>query len=58
MLTKVAVIKFQEIYFQVYGVTLSDSEAYEQAIKLVNLYRAVYLPIEITKGKKVYEKAI
>ena len=36
-----AVVEFKELYYKRYGISLSDVEAKEQAINLLNLYRAV-----------------
>ena len=36
-----AVVEFKELYFKRYGISLSDVEAKEQAINLLNLYRAI-----------------
>jgi|CXWL01.1.fsa_nt_gi hypothetical protein len=53
-----SITKFKQIYLQEYGVELSDAKAYELATNLVNLYRAVYLPIKTLKPQKAYEKTI
>jgi hypothetical protein len=37
-----AVQEFKELFFQRYGVHLSDAEALEQAGRLLRLYKAVY----------------
>lgn len=44
MLSRTSVVKFQQIYFQEYGINLDEQIAYELASNLVNLYRSIYLP--------------
>ncbi len=44
MVSRASVAKFQQIYFQEYGINLDEQTAYELANNLVNLYRSVYLP--------------
>lgn len=44
MVSRASVAKFQQIYFQEYGINLDEQTAYELANNLVNLYRIVYLP--------------
>jgi len=42
MLQKEAIKEFKEIYRNKFGIVLSDSEAEEQATKLVHLYQVLY----------------
>ena len=42
MLTEEQIKKFKEIYFNKFGVELSDSEAYEKGIKLINLLSLIF----------------
>lgn len=58
MLSKEAITKFQQIYFLEYSEELTFSEAQDRASKLLNLYRAVYEPIEIILNKYKDEKNI
>lgn len=44
MVSRASLVKFQQIYFQEYGIKLDEQTAYELANNLVNLYRSVYLP--------------
>lgn len=44
MLDAKSLAMFKQLYLQEYGVELSETESYERATNLVNLYRAVYLP--------------
>ncbi|MEO8581789.1 MAG: hypothetical protein ABI425_04440 [Patescibacteria group bacterium] len=44
MLSRASVAKFQQIYFQEYGINIDEQTAYELANNLANLYRSVYLP--------------
>lgn len=42
MLTDEAVKDFRHLYMQEYRVDLTDSQAQEQGLRLINLVRAVY----------------
>jgi hypothetical protein len=44
MLSEKAIKEFKELYFQRYGVELSDAEARQQAGNLLNLYRVLLAP--------------
>lgn len=44
MVSRASLEKFQQLYFQEYGIKLDEQTAYELANNLVNLYRSVYLP--------------
>ena len=45
MLSKEDIEELKAIYSKEYGRTISDDDAYEMGIRLVNLFRAVYRPI-------------
>jgi hypothetical protein len=45
MLSKQSIAKYREIYRKQYGVNISDEEAAEQAIRLLNLARIVFQPM-------------
>lgn len=55
MVSRASVAKFQQLYFQEYGIKLDEQTAYELANNLVNLYRSVYLP-DTKNISKQYEK--
>lgn len=58
MLSSGSIIKFQQLFFAEYGESLSEAEARERGERLVNLYRAVYLPKKYFPIKEVkYEEA-
>jgi hypothetical protein len=42
MVTKEALVEFKELYKEHFKIELSDKEAFEKAINLLNLYRVVY----------------
>lgn len=54
--------QFKELYKAEFGVELNDAEVAEKANKLLNLYRAVYMPkktnikISTKNGKKIRHK--
>lgn len=58
MLTAKSLATFQKLYFDEYGVELSEAETYERASNLVNLYRVVYLPSKDIKQEEIHEKAV
>jgi len=58
MLSKEAITQFQQIYFLEYGKDITFSEAQDKASKLLNLYRAVYAPINKILNKNNNEKNI
>ncbi len=47
-LSQKAIVEFQTIYKQEYGIELSEAEALEKAIKLLRLFKVVYKPIKKT----------
>lgn len=47
--------KFKQIYHNKFGKTLSEQEALAKAIRLVNLFRAIYRPIPRAK-EALYQK--
>lgn len=55
MVSRASLAKFQQLYFQEYGIKLDEQTAYELANNLVNLYRSVYLPDTKNISQK-YEK--
>jgi len=58
MLSASSITKFQQIFFAEYGESLSEAEAREMGERLVNLYRAIYLPKKYYPIKEgPYEKA-
>lgn len=44
MLSPESIQKFRELYEARYGVLLSEEEAGQRALRLINLFRAVYKP--------------
>jgi hypothetical protein len=58
MLSKQAVDEFKALYKKEFGEELSDSEAHEKGLRLINLIKAVYKPIpkihkdDDSKGKR------
>lgn len=44
MVSEQALIKFKELYFKKYNIQLSDEEATEQAISLLNLMKVLTKP--------------
>jgi hypothetical protein len=55
-LTDKHISDFQKLYLEEYGVTLSEDEALERSVKLIELIRIVYKPIskeDQTKYKTV-----
>ncbi len=51
MLPKEAVEEFQSIYKKLYNKDIPYKKAEEMANNLVDLYKAVYLPVEYTDSK-------
>jgi hypothetical protein len=45
MISKESLEKFKELYKKEFGEELSDQVALDKATRLLNLYRAVYLPV-------------
>ncbi len=59
MISKESLEKFKELYKKEFGEDLSDRVALDKATRLLNLYRAVYMPIvesEINKTSKKDKK--
>lgn len=53
MLSTEAIVEYKRIYFEEFGVKLSDQEALEKATRLLGLFKAVYRPMK--KGCKYHE---
>lgn len=51
MLSKKAILEFQEIYQREYGKKLADAEAVALAANLINLMRVAYRPMPKDNGK-------
>jgi hypothetical protein len=47
-----AIEQFKELFFQRYGVLLSDAEALEQSGLLLRLYKAIYGPIVTSSDQR------
>lgn len=45
MISEESLEKFKKLYKQEFNEELSDDEALRQATRLLNLYRAIYLPL-------------
>jgi len=56
MLSDQSLSTFQRLYFDEYGENIPVDEARELAERLVNLYRAVYLPKRIYTTEEKYAK--
>lgn len=57
MISNKSITTFQRLYFDEYGESLPEADAKELGERLVNLYRAVYLPKKYYPIKEVsYEK--
>jgi len=54
MLDKKSLTAFQTLYLTEYGESLSEAEARELGERLVNLYRAVYLPKRYFRNEGEY----
>ena len=52
-LSKTAIKEFKEIYFAEFGKGISDMEANDKAIRLLNLFKTIYRPIEINNYQNV-----
>jgi hypothetical protein len=50
-LPKKAIEEFKQIYLEEYGEKLSEKDAIEKAIKLINLFKVIYKPILNNYGK-------
>jgi len=53
MISKKALKEFKEIYQKEFDIELSDKDALEKAIKLLNLMKAVYKPMLKDDYKKL-----
>ncbi len=53
---KTHIEKFKQLYKKEYGVVLSNEEAIESCHKLVNLVKAVYLPVKDDEIKRLKEE--
>ena len=42
MIDQKAIAEFKELYFQEYGIKLTDQEAMERGSRLINMIKAVY----------------
>lgn len=51
MITRASLLEFKKIWRQIYGVELSDDEAYNRAGVLLSLFRVVYANPNPEKGK-------
>jgi len=58
MISKESLEKFKELYKKEFGEELSDRVALDKATKLLNLYRAVYMPIVESEASKKGKKEI
>jgi len=45
MLSKQAIVEYQQIYKEVYGEKISYKEALRQGLRLLSLFKAIYKPI-------------
>jgi hypothetical protein len=53
MISKEALEEFKRIYKKKFGEDISDQDALEEATNLLNLYKAVYLPMTKTDYDKL-----
>lgn len=51
MLSKAAILDFKKLYAEEYGVDISDAEALELGVNLLNLMNHIYKPIKAEGGK-------
>ena len=51
-LTSKHIADFQQLYFEEYGITLSEDEALERSTKLIELIRIIHKPITKEDYKK------
>lgn len=58
MVSKEGLAKFKTLYKKQFGVELTDKEVLEKATRLLNLYKAVYLPESNIKISNNNEKKI
>lgn len=52
MLADIDIQEFKRLYKNKYGIELSDDEAYEQGIKIIELVKSIYKPIKKNEYKK------
>lgn len=45
MISKKALDEFKDIYFQEYGVKLTDKEVFDKANKLLLIFKIIYNPV-------------
>lgn len=57
MLNQLAIQEFKKIYFKKFGKNISDQEALELGIKLINLYKIIYQS-KITEENEICRKKI
>ena len=55
VLTNDDIKKFQTIYFNQFGKTISKEDAYEQGIKLLSLMKIIHKPMNQEEMKRVQE---
>lgn len=53
MISKEALKEFKRIYKKEFGEDISDKDALDEATNLLNLYKAVYLPLNKTDYDKL-----
>ena len=53
MISKEALEEFKKIYKKEFGEDISDKDALDKATNLLNLYKAVYLPMTKTDYSKL-----
>ena len=56
MISKESLEKFKELYKKEFGEELSDQVVLDKATRLLNLYRAIYLPIVESEINKISKK--
>lgn len=56
MITKEALVEFQQLYLKEYGIKLTDQDALEMGTRLVNMVKAVY-GNDLPEPKKIDKEA-
>ena len=56
MISKEALEEFKKIYKKKFGEDISDKDALDTATNLLNLYKAVYLPLTKTNYDKLQKR--
>jgi hypothetical protein len=56
MISKEALKEFKRIYKKKFGEDISDKDALDEATNLLNLYKAVYLPVTRTDYDKLQKR--